>query len=195
MEVVVWMVTRIVAFACGVAIVVALAGCESPPETVEQPLIEQAAPDTEEAGEHEMADHEFAVQKSDDQWREELTEEQYRVLRQAGTERAFDNEYWDNKARGVYHCAGCGNELFRSEDKFKSGTGWPSFTRPIDEGAVLEREDASHGMRRTEIVCADCGGHLGHVFTDGPEPTGLRYCMNSVAMDFKSAGEGEEASR
>ncbi|HTG39845.1 peptide-methionine (R)-S-oxide reductase MsrB [Sphingomonas sp.] len=119
------------------------------------------------------------------EWRRRLTPVQYHVLREAGTERAFSGHYTDNKADGVYHCAGCGNPLFDSEDKYDSGSGWPSFTRPLSEQAVVNHEDLSHGMRRVETRCSACDGHLGHVFPDGPPPTGLRFCMNSVALDFR----------
>jgi peptide-methionine (R)-S-oxide reductase len=128
------------------------------------------------------------VQKSDEQWRSELTDEQYRVLRQAHTERPFTGEYVHNHADGSYRCAGCGAELFRSDAKFDSGTGWPSFTEPAVAAAVELRSDNSLFMRRTEVVCRACGGHLGHVFSDGPRPTGQRFCINSCALSFEEAG-------
>ena len=127
------------------------------------------------------------VSKTDAQWREELTPEQYQVLRKAGTERAFTGKYWNNHEDGVYRCAGCGAELFGSDTKFESGSGWPSFTEPKVAEAVTLKRDVSHGMIRTEVECASCGGHLGHVFDDGPRDRGgQRYCMNSCAMDFQS---------
>jgi len=124
------------------------------------------------------------VQKSEAEWREQLTPEQFRVARKHGTERAFTGPNWDTKAKGLYSCVCCGRPLFRSESKFDSGTGWPSFYEPVEPGAVSEHRDRSFFMVRTEIRCADCDAHLGHVFLDGPQPTGLRYCMNGVAMDF-----------
>lgn len=123
--------------------------------------------------------------KSDEYWKEKLSEEEYRILRRKGTERAGTGKYLDNKEEGIYKCAGCGKPLFRSEHKFKSGSGWPSFYKPIDVENVDEQTDRSHGMVRTEVLCSDCGGHLGHVFNDGPKPTGLRYCINSISLDFK----------
>jgi peptide-methionine (R)-S-oxide reductase len=125
------------------------------------------------------------IELTDAEWRERLTPEQYAILRQKGTERAFTGEYEKNKTPGEYVCAGCGQPLFESDDKFDSGSGWPSFTRPAEDGAVQEHRDISHGMVRTEVVCARCEGHLGHVFPDGPGPEGLRYCVNSAALAFR----------
>jgi peptide-methionine (R)-S-oxide reductase len=124
------------------------------------------------------------ISKSEEQWQEELTPEQYDVLRRQGTEPPFSGGYVYSKEDGMYRCAACGAELFRSDAKFDSGTGWPSFTEPAAAGSVELRPDDSHGMRRTEVVCARCGSHLGHVFDDGPGPTGQRYCVNSIALDL-----------
>jgi peptide-methionine (R)-S-oxide reductase len=128
------------------------------------------------------------INLSESEWRKRLTPEQFHVLREAGTERAFSGLYNDNKADGIYRCAACQLDLFDSVDKYDSGSGWPSFTQPIAPYHVVEHADVSHGMRRVEVRCARCDGHLGHVFPDGPPPTGLRYCMNSVSLDFRSRG-------
>lgn len=126
------------------------------------------------------------VSKTDQEWREQLTAEQYRVLRQAGTERPFAGKYVDSEEEGIYTCAACGNDLFSSGTKFHSGSGWPSFWDVVDQGHVTLHEDSSYGMRRTEINCAQCGGHLGHVFDDGPrDKTGMRYCINSAALELE----------
>ena len=127
------------------------------------------------------------IPKTEQEWREKLSPEQYQVLRQAGTERAFTGKYWDSKTDGTYLCAGCGQELFSSDTKFDSASGWPSFYEALDPAKVEESRDLSHGMIRTEVKCANCGGHLGHLFEDGPNPTGLRYCINSASLELDSA--------
>jgi peptide-methionine (R)-S-oxide reductase len=123
--------------------------------------------------------------KTDAEWKKILSPEQFDVLRRKGTEAPFSGKYWNQKDDGTYVCAGCGTELFTSADKFDAGCGWPSYTRAMDDGRITEHVDTTHGMTRTEVTCTKCGGHLGHVFDDGPEPTGLRYCINSVSLDFK----------
>jgi methionine-R-sulfoxide reductase len=126
----------------------------------------------------------FPVQKSDTEWRRLLTPEQFSVLREKATERPFTGKYYLTDEHGIYTCAACGNELFRSDDKFDAGCGWPSFSEQISQGNILTQPDSSHGMIRTEILCARCGGHLGHLFDDGPKPTGQRYCVNSASLNF-----------
>ena len=128
-----------------------------------------------------------SVEKTEQEWRAALTPEQYRVLREKGTERAFSGEYDHVFEPGTYHCAGCGAELFASDAKFDSGCGWPAFSQPAGAGALDEETDTSYGMVRTEVMCAACGGHLGHVFPDGPHPTGLRYCINSAALKLEES--------
>ena len=128
-----------------------------------------------------MAD---GTDKTEKEWREELSPEEFKILRKKGTERAFTGRYWNEKTPGIYRCRGCGEPLFSSDTKYESGSGWPSFWEPVAGGKVAEEEDRSLFMRRTEVLCSSCGGHLGHVFPDGPEPTGLRYCINSASLEL-----------
>lgn len=173
------------------AVIAAVAiGCLRDSEATDE---DSAARESEDRGQ-ESQTRTYAVNKTDEEWRQELTPEAYRVLRRAGTEPAFNNAYWDNKQEGTYVCAGCGQELFSSDAKFASGTGWPSYTQPIESDRVVEKVDRTAGMIRTEILCSRCGGHLGHVFNDGPAPTGLRYCMNSTALDFHPADDSDASA-
>ncbi|MFW6163310.1 MAG: peptide-methionine (R)-S-oxide reductase MsrB [Planctomycetota bacterium] len=180
-------------------IALALAGCQQAGRAKAPRDIARVATRTGQKEGTAAVDTTEKVVKTDEQWRKELTPEEYRVARQAGTERAFSGKYWDHKAEGIYRCAACGAELFRSAEKFDSGCGWPSFWLAAAEDAVTTHEDRSHGMVRTEVRCARCGSHLGHVFDDGPQPTGLRYCINSVVLDFEPAGEatseGQKATK
>jgi len=136
-----------------------------------------------------MSDQGKRVEKSDQEWKDELSPDQYAVTRQAGTERAFSGEYCDNKEEGLYSCVCCGATLFSSNTKYESHSGWPSYWQPVSEEALIEKEDRGHGMVRTEVTCSRCDAHLGHVFPDGPEPTGLRYCINSLSLDFEKGDE------
>ncbi|WP_041468905.1 peptide-methionine (R)-S-oxide reductase MsrB [Chloroherpeton thalassium] len=132
------------------------------------------------------------VIKTDEEWKSKLTPLQFEVTRNKGTERAFTGKYYNHKGKGIYTCACCGNELFTSNEKYDSGTGWPSFWKPVDNDKIEIKKDFSYGMTRVEVLCKRCGAHLGHVFEDGPEPTGLRYCINSVSLDFEAANAEKE---
>jgi peptide-methionine (R)-S-oxide reductase len=129
----------------------------------------------------------YEIEKSEQEWRSQLSDEEYRIIRQKGTERPFTGEYWDTDTPGEYHCRACGADLFESTTKFDAGCGWPSFYQPANDGAIEEQRDTTHGMVRVEVMCRRCGAHLGHVFEDGPQPTGLRYCINSASIELDPA--------
>lgn len=129
----------------------------------------------------------YEIEKSEQEWREQLSDDEYRIIRQKGTERPFTGEYWDADTPGQYHCRACGADLFQATTKFDAGCGWPSFYQPSNDQAIEEQRDTSHGMIRVEVMCRRCGGHLGHVFEDGPQPTGLRYCINSASIKLDPA--------
>jgi peptide-methionine (R)-S-oxide reductase len=179
--------TRAITLGLALAAAMAATGCSNRPAATAP---DAAEPPSARATEAAMSNPSDKADLTDAQWRERLTAEQYEVLRKKGTERPFTGKYWDHHAQGAYRCAGCGAVLFESDTKYDSGCGWPSFTKPAAGQAVAEQTDASHGMERTEVLCAKCGGHLGHVFKDGPAPTGLRYCINSASLEF----EGEKGA-
>ena len=167
-----------VRFLCTVAGAIVLGGCGAAP-TNESPAVFSATVS------NTTPTMSFPITKTDAEWQKQLTPEQYRVLREKGTERAFTGEFWNTKSAGTYRCAGCGEVLFVSDTKFDSGCGWPSFYQSAATNVITEATDLTHGMVRTEVMCSKCGGHLGHVFDDGPKPTGLRYCINSASLKFE----------
>jgi peptide-methionine (R)-S-oxide reductase len=179
----------------GLLLAALLAGCAKP--TVASPGDDKGNGVREAQGTNAMSLMNEKVVKSDADWKKTLTSDQYRVLREKGTERAFTGQYWNQKSDGMYRCAGCGQTLFASDTKFDSGCGWPSFFAPMGTNQVETKDDSSFGMHRTEVLCSRCGGHLGHVFDDGPQPTGLRYCINSASLQFekKPTPEGDPGKK
>lgn len=177
------MTTGVIRIYCVILLLVSLAGCD---RTAPPPA--RPSPDTESTQTEAASPHEFPMKKSDEQWKAQLTPEQFRILREKDTEAPFTGKYDHFFEDGLYRCAGCEQPLFRSQTKFDSGCGWPAFYNAI-EGAVLTSKDDSFGMQRDELLCSRCGGHLGHVFNDGPPPTGLRYCINSASLIFEPAGQ------
>lgn len=182
---------------CALAVLSLLGGCAAPEPTktiqaASTPKIEVPTTNKTDTKKETKPMSTETITKTDEEWRKELSPEEYDVLRKAGTERAFTGKYDNHHETGTYVCKGCGTELFTSDAKFDSGCGWPSFYEGISKDKIVERDDSKFGMRRVEVVCAKCGGHLGHVFPDGPKPTGLRYCINSASLGFQLKEEAQK---